>query len=112
MGLITRMFTGADGKTHFEDLDLQQHPELLEKMKAESISFRVSRPGGAMNFHTAPRRQFVITLSGQGEIGLEDGTKMICGPGHVNLVEDTTGGGHTTRVVGDEPRVTVTIPLA
>jgi hypothetical protein len=33
------------------------------------------------------------------------------GPGHVNLVEDLTGRGHTTRVVGDGPRMTVTIPL-
>jgi hypothetical protein len=34
------------------------------------------------------------------------------GPGHVTLAEDLTGKGHTTRVVGNVPRVTATIPLA
>jgi hypothetical protein len=30
----------------------------------------------------------------------------------VTLAEDLTGKGHTTRVVGDQPRLSVTIPLA
>jgi hypothetical protein len=30
----------------------------------------------------------------------------------VNLAEDLTGKGHTTRVVGNKPRVTATIHLA
>jgi len=30
----------------------------------------------------------------------------------VILVEDTTGKGHTTRVVGGEPVLTATVPLA
>ena len=55
---------------------------------------------------------FVITLSGEVEIGLGDGTIHRFGPGHVNLAEDLTGQGHTTRVVGDQPRVTAVIPLA
>jgi hypothetical protein len=45
------------------------------------------------------------------EIGLGDGTVHRFGPGHVNLVEDLTGQGHTTRVVGRQPRLSVTIPL-
>ena len=53
----------------------------------------------------------MITLSGEGEIGLRDGTKYRLGPGDVNLAEDTTGDGHTTAVVSDTPRVTVTIHL-
>jgi hypothetical protein len=42
---------------------------------------------------------------------LGDGTIHRLGPGDVNLAEDLTGHGHTTRVVGDEPRVTATIHL-
>jgi hypothetical protein len=34
------------------------------------------------------------------------------GAGHVTLAEDLTGKGHTTRVVGDKPRLSATIPLA
>ena len=34
------------------------------------------------------------------------------GPGDARLVEDLTGQGHTTRVVGNEPVKTAVIPLA
>ena len=51
-------------------------------------------------------------LSGEGEIGLGDGTAHRIGPGRVMLVEDLTGQGHTTRVTSSVPRVTVAIPLA
>ena len=40
------------------------------------------------------------------------GKKIAMGPGHINLIEDTTGKGHTTKVVGTEDRVTIAIPLA
>ena len=41
-----------------------------------------------------------------------DGAVRRFGPGAIFLVEDLTGKGHTTRAVGNEPRITVTIPLA
>jgi hypothetical protein len=37
---------------------------------------------------------------------------LLFGPGDARLVEDTTGQGHTTRVRGNRPGVTATIPLA
>ena len=80
--------------------------------RRRASSFAATAPGNFIDWHTAPRRQFVITLSGEVEIGLGDGTVHRFGAGHVNLAEDLTGQGHTTRVVGDEPRVTATIPLA
>ena len=42
---------------------------------------------------------------------MADGTIHHLGPGDVNLAEDLTGHGHTTRVVGDVPRVTATVHL-
>lgn len=62
--------------------------------------------------HNAPRRQYVITLTGEVEIGLGDGTTHRFGAGHVTLAEDLTGRGHTTRVVGSQARMTATIHLA
>jgi len=57
------------------------------------------------DWHTAPRRQYVITLSGHGEVELIDGTKIALGPGSIDLAEDLTGKGHITRVIGnEEPR--------
>ena len=106
-----RLYTGEDGQSHLEELDLASHPELTSVHGAKGVAYRVSEPGRFSDWHNAPRRQYVITLAGEVEIGLGDGTVHRFGPGHVNLVEDLTGQGHTTRVVGSEPRLTVTIHL-
>ena len=110
MGSI-RLYTGDDGKSHVEEIDPTTHPAWTALHEAKGIVFRSSPPGRFSDWHIAPRRQYIITLSGQGEIGLEDGTTHILGPGDVNLAEDTTGKGHTTRVIGDVPRVTATVHL-
>jgi len=109
---IVRLYTGKDGQTHIEELDPTTHPELTTLQPAKGIVFRTTKPGHFSDWHNAPRRQFVITLAGEVEIGLGDGTVRRYGPGHVTLAEDLTGRGHTTRVVGSEPRLSVTIPLA
>ena len=108
---IIRLFTGDDGETHMEELDPEQHPELTELHEAKGVRFRVSPAGYFSDWHNAPRRQNVINLSGEVEIGLKDGTVHRLGAGDVNLAEDLTGAGHTTRVVGDVPRVTATVHL-
>jgi hypothetical protein len=108
---ITRLYTGPDGQTHIEELDLASHPELTQLMATKGVVFRSAEPGRFSDWHTAPRRQFVITLEGEVEIGLADGSVHRFGPGHVNLAEDLTGKGHTTRVVGNKPRVTFRVSL-
>ena len=91
--------------------DLESHPELGQLQAAKGISFRATPAGTFSDWHNGPRRQFVITVSGEVEIGLGDGSVHRFGPGNVNLVEDLTGQGHTTRSVGNDPRVSATIPL-
>lgn len=107
---IARLYTGDDGDTHIEELD-PASPELSALHDVKRMQFRVAEPGRFSDWHTAPRRQYIITISGEVEIGLKDGSVHRFGPGHVNLAEDLTGRGHTTRVVGDVPRVTATIHL-
>jgi hypothetical protein len=106
-----RLYTGDDGDTHIEKMDLATQPDLTTLQAAKGIVFRAAQPGRFSDWHTAPRRQYIITLSGQGEIGLRDGTVHRLGPGDVDLAEDLTGRGHTTRVIGNVPRVTATIHL-
>ena len=108
---IVRLYTGDDGESHLEDLDLDAHPELTELQAAKGVVFRRFEPGYFSDWHNAPRRQYVITLSGQVEIGLGDGTVRQFGPGDALLAEDLTGRGHTTRVIGGQPRVTATVHL-
>ena len=109
---IARLYTGEDGQSHIEVMSPESHPELVSLQSTTGIVFRTVEPGYFSDWHTAPRRQFVITLEGEVEIGLEDGTLHRFGAGHAMLAEDLTGKGHTTRAVGDRPRVTATIPLS
>jgi quercetin dioxygenase-like cupin family protein len=111
MGMF-RLYTGSDGRSQVERIDLASTPEWTKGLKTTQIAFREDPVGRFLDWHPAPRRQFVIILSGQLEIGLGDGSSQVFGPGDARLVEDTTGQGHTTRVHGTQPCVTATIPLA
>jgi len=104
-----RLFTGPDGRTHVEEIAVNPTPFKLKAGAGAEI--RSAPPGRVVDWHPAPRRQYVITLSGRGEVELEDGTKIPLGPGSIDLAEDLTGKGHITRVIGNEPRVTLAIPV-
>ena len=108
---IFRLYSGNDGESHLDELDLASSPDLTTLQTAKGVVFRSAEPGVFSDWHTAPRRQYIITLSGEAEIGLGDGTVQHFGPGDVNMVEDMTGHGHTTRIVGNVPRVTATVHL-
>lgn len=107
-----RIYTGDDGQSRWEEIDLSRTPQWTSNLPTTHIVFREDPAGRFQDWHPAPRRQFVIILSGQLEIGFGDGTKKVFGPGDARLVEDTTGKGHTTAVHGNQPCVIATIPLA
>jgi uncharacterized cupin superfamily protein len=111
MGSTYRMFTGPDGKATWEAVDLEATPEWLKGLDTTKIRFSSRAPGELQDWHPAPQRQFVIILSGSLEIGFEDGSKKVFGPGDARLVEDTTGKGHTTIALGNEPCITATVGL-
>lgn len=113
---VTRIFTGADGQTHAEEIDVKLAPggsssELSEMIKVTGLQFRRQSPNYFVDWHPAPQRQYVITLSGRGEIELVGGKKIALGPGHILLAEDVTGKGHISRGVGTEDRISLFIPL-
>ena len=109
--IITRIYTGKDKQSHIEDLEVpaKSVPNTLQAVS--SITFRSHEPGRFSDWHCESKRNYIITLSGEGEIGLGDGSIHKIGPGRVMLVEDLTGQGHTTRVSSTMPRITVAIPL-
>jgi quercetin dioxygenase-like cupin family protein len=109
---IYRLYTGDDQRAHIEELTLGEHPKLLVNQKTLSMTFDEMPAGSFFDWHCAPRRQWVIIVSGMLEIGLGDGTLRRFGSGDARLVEDTTGQGHTTRAIGDEPCVMAVVPLA
>lgn len=91
-----RMYTGADGKSHFEELDQTQGGKFfLSTLAAKALVFKNDDNRDILGWHNAPRRQWCITLSGTVDIGIGDGTVKTFGPGDVFLAEDETGQGHT-----------------
>ncbi len=92
-----RMYTGDDGKSHFEELDQTQGGKFfLSTIVAKALVFKNDQNRDDLHgWHNAPRRQWCITLSGTVDIGIGDGTVKTFGPGDVFLAEDVTGQGHT-----------------
>ena len=106
-----RVYTGGDGQSHIEPIDIEKKADWLKGLPTTQISFRVWPKGEFLDWHPAPRRQLVVTLSGESEIELEGGRKMRFGPGHILLAEDTTGQGHKSRAVPGTDRVAIDIAL-
>ena len=113
---FTRIYTGDDGKTHAEEMEpsltrTHSFTEMSEPIDNTSLHFRRTSPEYFIDWHPAPRKQFVITLSGTSEIVIGDGSTVTLGPGHILLAEDTTGQGHISRAVGDDDRISIFLPL-
>ena len=80
-------------------------------MATTGLVLRETSSEFSLGWHNAPRRQFVITLAGEGEIIVGDGTRRRFGPGDIMLAEDTTGQGHMTRAVNHQPRTSIIVTL-
>ncbi|HZT06105.1 MAG TPA: hypothetical protein VFC51_03675 [Chloroflexota bacterium] len=111
----TWIYTGEDGRSHFEDLDIPLNPVNYgtnsAPIAATNVVFRETPVGGALDYHPAPRRQFVVNLSGLVEIECGDGSKRRMGAGDVLLADDTSGQGHITRDL-EGPRRSIFIFLS
>jgi mannose-6-phosphate isomerase-like protein (cupin superfamily) len=115
---VTRLYTGSDGESHAQDIEVAWRPAGLraelsdsESVKATGAQFLRWPRGFVWAGHPASKRQYVIIVSGRGEVDVVGG-KVPLAPGRVLLAEDVTGKGHTTRVGPDEDLVMLLVPLA
>ncbi len=113
---ITRVYSGDDGESHLEDLEVELQDlgpigRVSTWTEATGILFRETDGDYALDFHCAPRRQFVINLDAAVEIEVGDGTRRILQPGEVLLAEDTSGRGHISRAVDERPRRSIFVSL-
>ncbi len=117
--MATRLFTGTDGLSHFEQVELQLSPlagmpqfELSEPNKTtRSFVVRVP-PGYFHDWHNADVRRYVIPISGYAEIEVSGGGTVPVEPGRIYIAEDITGKGHTFRVVKDRDWVGLFVDFA
>lgn len=112
---ITRLYTGDDNQSHFEDIEVELSPQgvgrLSDRIPATGLIFRETGGDYDLDFHNAPRRQYIVNLDGAVEITVGSGEKRVIGPGEVFLAEDTTGQGHISRAVNNQTRHSLFITL-
>ena len=119
---LTRVYTDANGESHWKDEEIELKetivgpniPAIYASIPFPAVGCALwsAPPGMFMDWHPAPRRQITILLAGQTEGGVSDGGTRISKVGDIVLLEDTTGKGHTTRVIGSEAALFAIIPLA
>lgn len=113
---VTRVYTGDDGRSHFEDIAIEMGEQRMmgaisEAWPASAVQFREVSPDYLLDFHNAPRRQLVVNLTGSVEIEVGSGETRTLGPGSILLAEDVDGEGHISRNGGDGPRTCLFIHL-
>lgn len=114
------LFTDSDGRARFreEPVALTEgtpQARLSPWQNATGLQLRQSPVGFRSSFHCTGHPQWLFVLRGRMEIGLQDGTSRIFGPGEhfysadvlpSGAVFDPAVHGHWSRQVGDEPLVT------
>src|SRR5215213_11334202 len=106
---IHNLYVDASGETHFRDVEIEWVEEtrsgrLSQRFPATGIIFRQVPPAYDLDWHPAPRRQYIINLDAGVQITASDGESRVMGAGEVLLVEDTTGKGHLSQAVGNQLR--------
>jgi hypothetical protein len=117
----TVLFTDHDGRARFreESVPLDQgtpQSRLSEVFASGGYQLRSSPVGFRSSFHCTGASQWCFILSGQMEIGLQDGSSRVFGPGQhfysADLLPegatfDAKVHGHWSRQVGEEPLQTL-----
>jgi len=113
---VTRIFSDANGESHFEEISIPLKDNgdigmLSATVPVAGIIFREVKPTYDYDFHNAPHRQYLVLLDGTIEIETSLGDKREFTTGGVLLIEDTTGKGHKTKNVVQAVRKSLFIIL-
>ena len=115
------LFTDNDGRARFREAAIaldQGKPaaRLSALMPSGGVQLRESPVGFRSDFHCTENPQWVFILAGQMEIGLQDGSSRVFGPGQhfysadllpAGAAFDAQVHGHWSRQLGDQPLQTL-----
>ena len=118
---LPALLTQADGRARFIDWPLpldegSAAARLSALMASGGCQWRRSPSGFASDFHCTTTPQWLVVLQGQMEIGLQDGSTRVFGPGQAFYSADTLPPGarfdpalhgHRSRALGEEPLCTL-----
>jgi len=117
-----KLFADAEGNSHLEEgLTLQLEstnfvppaPAIhVSALKPANAYAFLSVPAGYFgDWHPSPKRQWLFFISGQMEFEVSDGARYLGVLGSRVLLEDITGRGHRSRVIGAEPAVMAAVQI-
>jgi hypothetical protein len=117
-----RMYADEIGDSHFEDLEFEMSLvdispptpplDVSASIPNTSLAFLHTPAGWYGEPHPVQGRIFLIYLAGEMEATVSDGEVRRFGPGSVVLVEDTSGKGHASRVLGNNDVLAAMVQLA
>lgn len=113
---IHNLYADAKGESHFRDLDIEfvestRAGRMSKRLPANGIIFREVQPDYDLDWHPAPRRQYIINLDAGVQITASDGESRKIGAGEVVLVEDTHGKGHLSKALEGKLRHCIFVTL-
>ena len=103
-------------ESHFRDIEVEwveegKFTKLSKRLPASGIIFRETSGDYDLDWHPAPRRQYIVNLDAAVQITASDGESRIIGAGEVLLVEDTSGKGHLSKSVSGKMRHSIFVPI-
>ena len=113
---IHNLYVDASGQSHFRDIEIEWAEErrgskLSRRLPATGIIFRETQADYDLDWHPAPRRQYIVNLDAGVRITASDGESRVIGAGEIILVEDVTGKGHLSQAVANKVRHSLFIPV-
>ena len=113
---IHRLYVDKAGESHFEDVQVEfkestRAGRLSARLPATGIIFREVPPDYDLDWHPAPRRQYIINLDVGVQLTASDGETRRIGAGEVILVEDTWGKGHLSKALDRRLRHCIFVTL-
>ena len=94
-----KLYTGPDNASHVKEGTVAEN----DRTDVVAIHFKETPAHSSYDWHPAPEKQFVITLSGTLEFVTPDGETFVVRPGDVLFAEDNLGKGHKWRLIDDQP---------
>jgi hypothetical protein len=113
---IHNLYEDENGQSHWRDVEVEwaaNSPggKLSAPIPVSAIIFRETQPDYDLDWHPAPRRQYIINLVGGVKLTASDGEARVIGAGEVILVEDISGKGHLSQNVKQELRYSIFVPI-
>ena len=112
---ITNIYLDDHGHSYFGEAELAQtgNARRISAKRQDVEYWQMSKtlPGHYVDFKPVPEPRFIAVLSGRMELTVSNGEKRYFSRGDMFLLQDTSGQGHCTRVLGFEPCRTLIIAL-